>query len=59
MTHHKFFTEERHRINQKNEHSSKKMILFVVAAGVKQALPGADFQAPGERQQELTSQYRG
>ncbi|AZZ75025.1 hypothetical protein CCX46_07650 [Pseudomonas sp. RU47] len=27
------------------------MILFVGAAGVKQALLSADFQAPGERQQ--------
>jgi hypothetical protein len=31
------------------------MILFVVVAGVKQALPGVAFQAPGRRQQELTS----
>ncbi|CAI8893501.1 hypothetical protein EMIT0P265_40040 [Pseudomonas zeae] len=59
MTHHKFFSEERHRINQKNEHSSKKMILFVVASGVKQALPGADFQVLGGSRKELTSHYRG
>jgi hypothetical protein len=56
LTHHKFFSEERHRINQKNEHSSKKVILFVVASGVKRALPGADFQAKGGSRQELTSQ---
>jgi hypothetical protein len=59
LTHHKFFSEERHRINQKNEHSSKKMILFVVASGVKQALPGADFPALGGSRKELTSPYGG
>jgi hypothetical protein len=59
LTHHKFFSEERHRINQKNEHSSKKMILFVAAAGVKRPWHDADFQTPGERQPKLTSQYKG
>ena len=33
--HHRFFAWERHKINQKNEHCSNKMILFVELKGVK------------------------
>ncbi len=33
--HHRFFAWECHKINQKNEHCSNKMILFVPRKGVK------------------------
>jgi hypothetical protein len=34
-THHRFFTAEHQKINQKNEHCSNKMILFSGPQGVK------------------------
>ncbi len=41
--HHRFFAWDRHKINQKNEHCSNKMILFVPLKGVKLQLGRRDF----------------
>ena len=41
--HHRFFAWERHKINQKNEHCSNKMILYVPLKGVKLQLCRRDF----------------